>query len=292
MPKQQWGGDWTEVKLAALQKYLEMYATALKNQEFGRVYIDAFAGTGYRSQPTKLDDGTSLFDEFREADRFAKGSPRIALEVDPPFSGYVFIEKDARKFAELKHAIQSDFPDKVAQTQFINEDANVAIPALCNRMDWKRNRGVLFLDPYGMQVNWATVAAVARTKAIDTWYLFPAFIGLGRMLPRTGVLPQEWEITLDRCLGDSGWREEFYRVSTSPDLFEERQEVRERSFNHKSAERYLRRRLESIFASVATRALPLVNSRRVLMYLLFFACNGNEKARKLALRFANHVLKG
>src|SRR5215510_14944575 len=130
MPKQQWGGDWTEVKLAALQEYLRMYATALKNQKFGRIYVDAFAGTGYRSQPTRLDDGTSLFAEFGDTDRFAKGSPRIALEVDPPFTGYVFVEKDAGKLAELKQAIRSDFPGKIEQMRFVNEDANVAIPEL------------------------------------------------------------------------------------------------------------------------------------------------------------------
>lgn len=291
MPKRQWGGDWTEVKLAALREYLKVYATALQNQKFGRLYIDAFAGTGYRSQPTKLDDGTSLFDEFRETDVFAKGSPRIALEVDPPFTGYVFIEKDARKFAELERTIRSDFPNKVAQMRFINEDANVAIPQLCRTTDWRHNRAVLFLDPYGMQVDWATVTAVAQTRSVDTWYLFPAFIGLGRMLPRTGVVPLEWEAKLDRCLGDTGWREEFYQVSESLDLFDQRQKTVERAFNHKRAERYLRYRLQSIFAGVGSRALPLDNSRGVPMYLLFFGCNGSDAARRLALRLADHVLK-
>ena len=175
--------------------------------------------------------------------------------------------------------------------QFINEDANVAIPALCRTTDWRRNRAVLFLDPYGMQVDWTTVAAVAQTRSIDTWYLFPAFIGLGRMLPRTGVVPYEWETRLDRCLGDISWRDEFYQISESVDLFDHRQETRERSFDHKRAERYLKRRLENIFAGVGSRALPLDNSRRVPMYLLFFACNGKDAARRLALRLANHVLK-
>jgi hypothetical protein len=52
-------------------------------------------------------------------------------------------------------------------------------------------------------------------------------IDQGRMLSRTGVVPQEWEATLDRCLGDSSWREEFCRVPASADLFEDRLSVRE-----------------------------------------------------------------
>ncbi len=40
------GGPWTKEKLAILNKYLDAYTTALKNQPFHLIYIDAFAGTG------------------------------------------------------------------------------------------------------------------------------------------------------------------------------------------------------------------------------------------------------
>ena len=43
---------------------------------------------------------------------------------------------------------------------------------MCDK-DWSLHRAVLFLDPYGMQVEWATIEAVAKTKAIDLWLLFP-----------------------------------------------------------------------------------------------------------------------
>lgn len=44
------GGDWTTTKLRILQSYLRAYTTALKKQPFTKVYIDAFAGTGYRTE--------------------------------------------------------------------------------------------------------------------------------------------------------------------------------------------------------------------------------------------------
>ena len=31
----------------------------------------------------------------------------------------------------------------------------------------------MFLDPYGMEVEWKTLQAVAATRAIDVWFLFP-----------------------------------------------------------------------------------------------------------------------
>ena len=40
------GGPWTQQKLNILEHYLDAYTTALKNQPFRLVYIDAFAGTG------------------------------------------------------------------------------------------------------------------------------------------------------------------------------------------------------------------------------------------------------
>ena len=39
---------------------------------------------------------------------------------------------------------------------------------LCHK-DWSSHRAVLFLDPYGMQVEWTTIEAIARTGAIDLW---------------------------------------------------------------------------------------------------------------------------
>ena len=42
------GGPWTEIKLDAVEYYLECYTKALKRVGFDLTYIDAFAGTGSR----------------------------------------------------------------------------------------------------------------------------------------------------------------------------------------------------------------------------------------------------
>src|SRR5262249_54532640 len=42
------GGPWTEIKLDAVQYYLECYSKALKRVGFDLTYVDAFAGTGSR----------------------------------------------------------------------------------------------------------------------------------------------------------------------------------------------------------------------------------------------------
>lgn len=55
---QRFGGDWTAEKLERVRKYLAAYATIMHKQNFRFAYIDAFAGTGYRT--LKQAKGQSL----------------------------------------------------------------------------------------------------------------------------------------------------------------------------------------------------------------------------------------
>ncbi|MBU4201002.1 MAG: hypothetical protein KKG09_03200 [Verrucomicrobia bacterium] len=66
-PRQAFGGDWTEIKLGMLGDYLNAYTTALKAQPFAKLYIDAFAGTGYRETETR-ESTPNLFEEQVEAE--------------------------------------------------------------------------------------------------------------------------------------------------------------------------------------------------------------------------------
>ena len=84
---QLFGGDWTERKLDALRRYLQAYSTALSKTRFRKVYIDAFAGTGYREQKLMPTEMTPLiFDDevaqisSSEPQRFLDGSAKIALQ--------------------------------------------------------------------------------------------------------------------------------------------------------------------------------------------------------------------
>ena len=46
--QQSFGGSWTTEKLERVHKYLKA-ATIMKDRNFHFAYIDAFAGTGYRT---------------------------------------------------------------------------------------------------------------------------------------------------------------------------------------------------------------------------------------------------
>jgi three-Cys-motif partner protein len=289
---QKFGGDWTAEKLSRVRKYLSAYTTALKKTPFTLVYIDAFAGTGYRNIESVDNQQELMFPDQvgEDAEAFHIGSARIALETEPRFAEYYFIEQDAQKCAELEK-LKDEFPDKAKDIHIINEDANAALMRVCDT-SWKRRnlRAVLFLDPFGMNVSWQTIEAIAKTEAIDMWYLFPLGVGVNRLLTKDGIIPDAWQRKLDNIFGCSDWKSIFYRTEIIQSLFGDEEKTTKTGDFQQIAD-YLVKRLESIFAGVVQKPLPLYNSRKNPLYLLCFAC-GNKKGAPIALRIAGHILKG
>lgn len=280
------GGVWTERKLSVVRAYLRMYAQALKNQPFQRIYIDAFAGTGDRTDKRRA---TLPLLDLPEFEAVAKGSARLALEVEPPFHRYVFIERISRRASELA-VLKSEFPTR--KIEIINSDANDAIAALCEKTNWGGTRGVVFLDPYGLQVTWDTLAAIARTKALDVWVLFPSGMGLNRLLTKSGDIPQEWQETLDRSLGTNEWRSAFYRSEQEADLFEGQRSKTVKDADPVKLEKFYLNRLRRIFPIVMNNCVRLTNSKDQTMYLLCFACaNPSPKAKALVTKLASSAAK-
>ena len=286
--------DWTEQKLRVITSYLRSYCTALKNQGFSTTYIDAFAGTGYRADPPHIQDETGLlFPELAEAAsrRLLSGSARRALTCEPPFDRYEFVELDPERCEELRR-LASEFSDRPYRIAIHEGDANEKVPALCAR-DWhgERARGVVFLDPYGMQVRWATIEAIAATRAIDLWVLFPLGVAVNRLVTRSGQFPPGWRESLTRIFGTSNWEEVFYETKVQKSLLGGRHEqIAKVSVDVIGT--YFNERLRSVFAGVAAKPAVLRNSVGNPIYLLCFAvANPEPKAHGLALKIANHLLK-
>lgn len=283
MTSQKFGGDWTAKKLNIFTSYLDAYLIALQNQKFKKIYIDAFAGTG----EIETSDGEA----------YLAGSAKRALSAEKRFDHYYFIESDESKASELEHMIDTEFPHLKRFTTVYRGDANEKLGKIINDIDWRFNRGLLFLDPYATQVDWATLERVAGTKSIDVWYLFP-FSALNRMLPKNGKYGS-WENTIDRLLGDNGWRTEFYKKDPQLSLFdlgvidggeEEDRLVKDASLEH--IKEYIISRLETTFPCVSNNPRIFKNSKESTMFLFCFAIsNESVAAQRLALRIAEHILK-
>jgi len=286
---QQFGGDWTEKKLSMVESYLKAYTQALKNKGFNLWYIDAFAGTGYRELKSNGIESELLFPELAEdpSQRLLEGSVRKALQIDRPFDRYVFIEQSLRKCMELT-ALQAEFRDLKIQIE--KGDANQVIRELCSKTNWRGNRAVLFLDPFGMQVEWSTLEAVAGTKAIDLWLLFPLGLGAIRLLKRDGNISEAWRNRLDAFFGGREWQDVFFRVEQVQNLFGETEDQILREVDLPKMQAYFTEKLQGIFEQVAPNPKLLTNSRGQSLFLLFFAV-GNPRGADLAIKIARQILK-
>jgi three-Cys-motif partner protein len=285
----EFGDQHTELKLSIVEKYLKFFTTALRGKFEELWYIDAFAGTGSRTvrheeRPAGLlDAGEPARVERR------RGSARIAIDVSPPFDLVVFIENKPSYFAALEELVAS-YPNR--RIVVVKNDANDALKSLIATNNWRSTRAVLFLDPYGMQLEWSTLEKIAATKAIDVWFLF-SLAGLYRQATRDlANIDEHKRGALTRMFGSDAWEEELYPKTMRDDLFEGvTEEPRRRAADVVGLEAYAKSRLETIFAAVL-KPLPLPLHERPQRFSLFFCIsNDDPKAIGLASRIGNHILK-
>lgn len=277
---QAFGGPWTQAKLSILGEYLDRYTTALKNQAFDLIYVDAFAGEGQWRPNSGYEGG-----EYEDYRAIVDGSARIALGVqDKPFDRLVFIEKDPSRYASL-HALRNEFPHR--DIAALNDDANHALAVFCNDLENRNARAVVFLDPYATQVRWETVERLAQTKKADCWILFP-LSAVARIMPTAEEPSPQLQARLDVIFGGREHWESIYHDATQRRLFGEQSQQRDTGSSAIAG--LYRKRLSSVFEKVAPASLTLRNSRNSPLFELFFAAS-NRAGAPIAIRIAKHIME-
>jgi three-Cys-motif partner protein len=280
---QEFGGDWTQTKLAAVEAYLTGYLTVMKNQGFRKIYVDGFAGSGAASA-----ESDAPLPGMEELEDFYRGSVQRALELDAPFDEYIFIEQRQTHARTLERRIQEMGVARNFQIEV--GDANSFLQAWAPTLG-RSDRALVFLDPYGMSVEWKTIEILAATKKIDLWYLIPVGMGFMRMLPRNEFPPSEWADKITLVLGTNDWRDTWYASRTDSNLFEDDViEPEKRLVDFEGIQRYMIARLESVFAGVVKDPIILRNSTGNPMYILCFGV-GNPAGVRPALNIAGHIAR-
>lgn len=268
--EQSFGGPWTLLKLEIIEKYLDFYTKALKKQNFKLCYIDAFAGSG---NVDVKEYGTVI------------GSALRALNY--PFDKYFYIEKNRSYLKKLADNLQKREADK--DVEIIQGDCNELLNTI-HSFPWYENgwRGVIFLDPCAMELNWNSLVSIAKTKVFDVWYLFP-ISALNRVLPKHRDIPESTKSIITGLLGTEDWEKEIYVESPQLTLFEDTQNERI-TFNGIS--NYVLKRLESIFPGVSAKPkiLRLPQNNSPLFLLCFGVCNPSPQAINLSLKAADYIL--
>ena len=272
----QFGSRWTRRKLDLIERYLNAYTTALKDQPFKLLYIDAFAGTGEVEIATDDEEGRAII----------RGSARRAIAIrDKAFDRVVLIEADPDRCRELE-TLRTENPAR--DIWIVNEDANAALQRLTR--NWRGWRGVLFLDPFATELAWATIQSVCDTRALDTWILFPVG-AIRRMLPRwkkPEEVNEQWATRLNRIYGGDSWRK-LYEPSEQRSLFGPPQER-----SHPGVDGLLRVYKDQLRGLFGDRFLDtsatLKNSRGSPLFELLFVV-GHRRGIGPAKDIARHLLR-
>jgi three-Cys-motif partner protein len=263
---------WSKEKLLLLEKYLKAYSVIMQKQKASWLraysYVDAFAGVGQYAD--------------RETEKYVDGSPVVALKCEPPFDEYRFIEFSPNRLDYLRRQVQAQFPSR--HVQFHAGDANIilreSVAAEITRS--RLRRGFVFLDPYGLQVDFATVEQLASTRTFDVFVNF-SVMGINRVLRRREMPDDRTLALLARVMGDTAWVESLYARQGT--LFGEGNHVsRARLSPSQVADQYIGH-MEGLFRYVSEPVL-MRNSRRAPLYVLFLASH-NETAVKIT----NHIFR-
>lgn len=269
------GGNWTRQKLDILERYLDAYTTALKRQPFSLMYIDAFAGTGDIGRRQQEDEDAKMLIE---------GSVSRAIKIDDkPFDQLIFVEKRPDRCRQLESLRKSN-PGRDIRIE--NADAN---SFLANKLqeDWKKWRGVLFLDPFATEVEWETIRWVSGIDALDTWILFPTY-AVSRMLPVSRK--PKLAGTLTHVFGNAIWRK-LYSVSQQQFLFGGKEEYQRYRGSLGIVEIYKENLLNLFGERFMKESKTLKNSKNSPLFeFIFCVGSSNPKAISVAKRIAKHLL--
>jgi three-Cys-motif partner protein len=280
---QEFGSAHTEAKLQAVEKYLNRFTTALKGK-FTLIYVDAFAGSG--ASIAKRDKNQM---QLIETDDIVDGSARRALRTSPSFDQFLFIEKMARNVRSLE-GLKDEFPEHAAIIKIVPGDANTELRDFATKLNRRDARAVVFIDPFGLSLEWDTIAALGNTQRVDLWYLVPTG-GMSRQIKLDGS-ELESATLLDKVLGTPDWRGRIISSSISTDMFGMPVESTTKIGGAQELSDFVKERLSTVFAGgVSTKSLPLGRGGRHEFSLVFACANPSERASSLALRLADAVLK-
>ena len=115
---------------------------------------------------------------------------------------YVFIEVDKGRLRQLE-GLKNSYESPNLRVHLREEDCINYLRRLLeqNAKQWCHWRGVIFLDPFGMQVPWDTIVEIGKTGAIEVFINFPVGMAIQRLLKRSGKFTDKERAKLDEYFG-------------------------------------------------------------------------------------------
>ena len=290
-----WGGSWTEEKLDALEKYVNAYLTIMNVQKnkygWKLIYFDGFAGSGSRNEDgtqTVSDLMLDLFnDEYideEELNTYKGAAERVLGIKQNGFDWYCFVDKNKASSQQLEERLAPFKNEK--NLVFRTSDANEQVSLLAKSLHKnKALASLVLLDPFGMQVDWASIEELKDTRT-DLWILIPTGVIVNRLLDRKCELTHIEKLTSFFGKDEEFLKEYFYKKRKVDTLFGETEIIEKvKKPIEKIAELYIDQ-LKTIFKYVTEKPLVLYNTRNTPIF--HFACASNNQT---AITIASQIIK-
>ena len=245
-------GYWTEVKLDIIKEYAKAYSTILNAQDMiqQHLYIDGFAGAGVHiSKRTK---------------EFIPGSPLNALNVEPPFTEFHFIDLDGDK-ADALRRLCANYSNVFVYKGNCNDLLLEKIFPLAKRSDYKR--ALCLLDPYGVHLNWEVVQTAGKMKSIEIFLNFQVMdMNMNVLWKNPEKVDKSQIARMNAFWGDDSWRNIAYTKTKG--LFGD---IEEKAGIEPVVKDYQDRLQEIAGFAFVPDPVPMRNSTGAIVYYLFFA---------------------
>lgn len=262
-------GYWSEIKLEIVKKYAAAYSAILSKQAAIKeyYYIDGFSGAGVHISKDKT--------------KFISGSPINALNVNPPFSKYYFIDLDGDKTEMLKN-LAKEHPN----VNIYEGDCNkILLDKVFPLVDYQKYRRALcLLDPYGLHLDWEVIYKAGKSRAMEIFLNFPVMdMNMNILWINPDKVKSDQIKRMNAFWGDDGWKEIAY--SKEQGLFEKipvknRIEIIIAAF---------RKRLKEVAGfGYVPEPIPMRNTKGAIVYYLFFATpnrTGNKIVQDIFNRY-------
>ena len=293
-----WGGRWTEKKLETFASYVRAYLVIMNRYRdkfrWKILYFDGFAGTGSRSAIEQEKEKEAFInmlgnEQLYTEDLFVyQGAAERVVKLEEEMRGfdfYYFIDCYKENCQKLENKL-SGYNTK-GRKVFRIGDANDIIKMLVAAMKKdKKLKSLVFLDPFGMQINWNSIKSLA-IDGVDLWVLLPTGVIVNRLLKCDGSLlcPEKLESFFGMKKDDI--QKHFYKKEVDINLFGDKEEKYIKTNNSitQIANLYCRR-MGEIFKYVTSEPLVLKNENNVPIYHFVCASN-NQKAVKIAQNIIN-----
>ncbi len=250
-------GIWSEVKLAIIREYASAYARIMEAQRRERIrslywiYIDAYAGPGYHLSKTSGE--------------LVEGSPLIALNTQPPFHEYHFIDSEEGRARQLRE-LAGRRPDVFTYSEDCNE---VLLDRVFPRAKYDEyKRALCLLDPYNIDLRWEVIEAAGESESIEIFMNF-MIMDINRNAlrrnPDKSIVSKVAQMT--RLWGDDSWKDAGY--DQVPTLFEG--PVPEKVSNERFAEAFRQRLERKAGFKYVPKPMPMKTKNNSVIYYLYFA---------------------